>query len=59
VDCADLGGVADRMAKSTPPDQRLLMWVFSQIVERLEEIDWMLPTDVQAETVPVIQVEVM
>jgi hypothetical protein len=25
VDCADLGGVADRMAKSTPPDQRLLM----------------------------------
>lgn len=30
------------------------MGVMPQIAKRLEELDWMLPTDVQAEAVPLI-----
>lgn len=30
------------------------MGVLPQIAKRLEELDWMLPTDVQAEAVPLI-----
>lgn len=32
----------------------LEMGVLPQIAKRLEELDWMLPTDVQAEAVPMI-----
>ena len=30
------------------------MGVLPQIAKRLEELDWMLPTDVQSEAVPLI-----
>jgi hypothetical protein len=30
------------------------MWQWLQIVKRLQELDWMLLTDVIAETVPVV-----
>lgn len=33
---------------------KLEMGVLPQIAKRLEELDWMLPTDVQAEAVPLI-----